>query len=316
MFSFRTVSAVSILGLLVTIAGCSGAAESNSGADTTGTVRAQDTVAAQNGGGRFGKGGPRHGGGDMLVGAALHEPSVNLTADQKATLEAALKADRPAKPDFDSAAAKTRTSALAAGIRSGNIDASLVTPPKPDFAAMQANKAKLLTTLHDTLNADQRQALVTAIKTREAEHKDGDHKGPGPGSEKGAKGDHGPRGEGGPMGGLLKDLNLTQAQKDQIKAKLEANRPAKPTDAEIAQFKAQHEAMKTQMDAKLQSFVGASFDANAFVAPPAGAKPPQMDKGGDHFAKELQAIVSVLDGTQREALAKKIEAGPPAHQAK
>lgn len=313
MFSFRTVSAVSILGLLVTIAGCSGAAESNSGADTTGTVRAQDSVAAQ-GGRRFGKGGPRHGGprggGDMLVGAALHEPSVNLTADQKTTLVAALKADRPAKPDFDSAAAKTRSTALAAGIRSGNIDASLVTPPKPDFAAMQANKVKLLTTLHDTLTADQRQALVTAIQTRAAEH-DGDRKGPG--GEKGAKG--GPRGEGGPMGGLLKDLNLTQAQKDQIKTKLEANRPAKPTDAQIAQRKAQHEAMKTQRDAKLQSFVGASFDANAFVAPPAGAKPPQMGERGDHFAKELQAIVSVLDGTQREALAKKIEAGPPARPA-
>ena len=118
-------------------------------------------------------------------------------------------------------------------------------------------------------------------------------------------------------GGLLKDLNLTQAQKDQIKAKLEADRPAKPTDAEIAQWKANHEAMRTQMTARLQTFVGTSFDANAFVAPPAGGTPAEMGpgKGGDHFAKELQAIVSVLDATQREALAKKLEAGPPAHQA-
>ena len=105
MFSFRTVSAVSILGLLVTIAGCSGAAESNSGADTTGTVKGQDTVAAKDGGAAYqgrGRGGPRHGGpggGDMLVMTALHDSTVNLTADQKATLETALEADRPAPPD-------------------------------------------------------------------------------------------------------------------------------------------------------------------------------------------------------------------------
>jgi len=63
------------------------------------------------------------------------------------------------------------------------------------------------------------------------------------------------------------------------------------------------------MDAKLQSFKGDSFDANAFVTPPAGM--PKFD-GANRMAKDLQVVVSVLDPAQREKLAQKIELGPQA----
>ena len=70
--------------------------------------------------------------------------------------------------------------------------------------------------------------------------------------------------------------------------------------------------MKTAMDAKLQSFKSDSFDAKAFVAPPANA--PKIGGPADHMAKELSAVVSVLTPAQREKLAQKIEQGPPARQ--
>lgn len=314
MFSFRTVSAVSILGLLVTLAGCSGAAESGSGSDTTGTARSE--VAAQRD--ERGPRGPHRGGpgGGGLLVAALHEPSLNLTAEQTSTIKGALDASRPQPPQgggFD----KAKVAPLAAGIRAGKVDASMF-PAKPDFAAHQAAEAKALTTLHDTLSADQRQALVAAVKSRAGEHgPKGDHGGPkgdGPKGDHKGKGPHGPH-AGGPGGGpmmhgMLADLNLTDAQKEQLRAKREADRPAPPTDEQKAQWKAQHEAMKGQMDAKLQTFASGSSDANAFVAKPEGVGPKAG--GEDRMVKEMNDVLSVLDANQREALARKIEAGPPA----
>lgn len=313
MFSFRTVSAASILGLLVTLAGCSGAAESGTGSDTTGTARSEVAAQRDDRGPRGPHRGP--GGGGLLV-AALHEPTLNLTAEQTSTIKGALDASRPQPPQgagFD----RSKVAPLAAGIRAGKVDASMF-PSKPDFAAHQAAEAKALTTLHDTLSAEQRQALVAAVKGRAGEHgPKGDGPKDGPRGDHKGKGPHGPHAGGpggGPMHGMLADLNLTDAQKEQLKAKHEADRPAPPTDEQKAQWKAQHEAMKGQMDAKLQTFAAGSFDANAFVAKPEGAGPKAG--GEDRMVKEMNDVLSVLDASQREALARKIEAGPPARPAK
>ena len=107
------------------------------------------------------------------------------------------------------------------------------------------------------------------------------------------------------MGHLTEGLDLTQAQTDQIKAKLEADRPARPSEADFT-------AMKAAMDAKLQSFKADDFDAKAFVSPPANA--PKLGAASDHMAKQLNAVVSVLTAEQREKLAQKIEQGPPARR--
>ena len=240
----------------------------------------------------------------MLV-AALREP-LNLSAEQKSTIEGALAANAPkAPPAFD----KTRVATLAAGIRAGKVDATMTMRSGADseMAAHQAASAKALATLHATLTPDQRRALVDAIAKRAAEHGPKDGMAGGPPHDRAG----GPP-PGGPMGGLLEGLDLTQAQRDAIRTKLDAQRPA-PTDREA--MKAQHEAFRTAMQAKLQTFASDSFDAAAFVAPPPGALKGGPGEHADRMAAELAIITSVLEPAQREKLATKIEQGPPARPA-
>ena len=314
MISFRALTTASLLGLLVTLAGCSAESGTASGADTT--ARSKDTASAVTTGEQVNRG-PQHGPGRgglemMLVGTALHDRTVNLSAEQKATIEAAIAANKPAAaPAFD----KTRVSALAAGIRSGKIDAAAVSAPQGPSAEMraahQAGAAKVLATLHSTLTPEQRTALVAAVtKHGEGHGPKGDRtKGEGPKGERSMHGGH--AGPMGPMGGMLEGLDLTQAQQDSIKTKLEAQRPAAPSEADRAAMKSQHEAMRTAMQTKLQTFATDSFDATAFVTPPAGA-PAMKGPGAERFATDLQIITSVLEPAQREKLAARIEAGPPA----
>ncbi|MDB4942163.1 MAG: hypothetical protein JWP97_1697 [Labilithrix sp.] len=307
MISIRSLSTVSLLGLLVTLAGCSGEAASGTGADTTETVRAKETVADSTSAdpARAQHRGHHPGGPDFLLVAALHEPTLNLTDAQKTTIQGALDASKPAAPPaFD----RSKVSALAAGIRAGKVEATSIAAPAPsDQAARQAASAKALTTLHDTLTADQRKALVAAVSRHGDERKEhGPEEGRGPKGE--GAGRPGPGGELGPMGHMLEGLDLTQAQKDTIKAKLDASRPAAPSEADRAAMQQQHEAMRAQMQTKLATFAGDTFDANAFVQPPPGANLGPAH--ADHFATELSIITSVLEPAQREKLAQKIEAGP------
>ncbi|MEO8797095.1 MAG: Spy/CpxP family protein refolding chaperone, partial [Polyangiaceae bacterium] len=100
------------------------------------------------------------------------------------------------------------------------------------------------------------------------------------------------------------DLNLTQAQKDAIKTKMEAD---KPSDADREAMKAKRETMHKERTAKLETFASDTFDATAFVTRPAdAANGPKVDRR----AKKLAIITSVLDASQREKLAQKIEQGP------
>lgn len=269
-----------VFGLVVVLAGCSGAANAETNPATT---QQADTTQEQPKGHVAGR--PHHGGPDFLVFAALHE-NIGLSADQRAKVEALVTKDRPAAPP---APDKAKVAALASAIRAGSVDATAL-GPKPDDATMKAHQAAVaskLAALHDALTKDQRAALVTAVTSKKHEARPEQH---------------GPE-RGGPMGHMLEGLGLTQAQKDEIEAKLVADRPAPPTEAQRA-------AMKQEMDARLQSFVSDSFDATAFVAPPASA--PKL--GADHMAKALSAIVSVLDANQREQLAQRIEQGPPARR--
>lgn len=303
MKTFRTL--FPMLGVALTLAACSGESTGNAGAESASS--AQTKAVADDG--RPGAGRPHHGPGGpgMLLFAALHE-DIKLTPEQKAKLESLVASNRPEPPAVD----KTRTSQLASAVRSGKIDAATLQPPKEAMeSAHKEHAAKLatsLTTLHDTLSKEQRVALVDAVKAKAASH------GPWKGKE-GKEGrpphaeGHGP-GAMGPMAHLLGGLDLTDAQKEQIKTKLEANRPAPPSDADREAMKAKFESMKKDMEAKLESFKADAFDANAFVTPPAGLDKPQGH--ADRMATDLQIVVSVLDQAQREKLAAKIEQGPPA----
>jgi Spy/CpxP family protein refolding chaperone len=112
--------------------------------------------------------------------------------------------------------------------------------------------------------------------------------------------------------GLLQDLDLTDAQKEQIRTKLQANRPAPPSEADREAMKTKFEAMRAEHKARLESFTKDTFDANAFLAKPANAPEPGKGMKGmhEHMLNELAAITEVLTPAQREKLAAKIEKGP------
>lgn len=258
-----------------------------------------------------------------LLFAALHEP-INLTADQRAKIQAALDEVKPKGPP---PGMEAHRAAVAAAVRAGKIDVAALAPKPPTDAEReqrQAALAKALGTLHDTLTKEQRTALVDAVTKHHAPMGEPPHDGPpgdgpppgmGPMGGPGGPGGPGKGGMGmgmgkggmghGPMHGLLEGLDLTPEQKDAIHAKMEAKRPS---DADRKAMHEQHEAMKKDMDARLQAFVADTFDAKAFVSPPAGQKPPEMRHPMLEF---LEVVTSVLTPAQREKLAQKLEQGPP-----
>jgi len=181
----------------------------------------------------------------------------------------------------------------------------------------------MLASLHDTLTPAQRVALVDSIEKHAPKH----GRGPGAHARKRPTQDdraaRGPRPDGDrhlrPHGGpgpgpmfLLHGIDLTQEQKEALRAKLEAERPAKPSEAEREAMKTKFLAMRTEMKARLESFKGDAFDAKAFVTPPSGFDKPM----GPSPAKELATVVSILTPAQREALAARIEKGPMLHDAR
>jgi Spy/CpxP family protein refolding chaperone len=309
MISIRSLASVSLLGLLVALAGCSGEAGTATGSETAAQNSAPVAQTAQ---APRAMHGVRRGGQASLLVAALHAP-INLSAEQTATIKSALatlKPEHTTKPAFDS----SRKTALAASIRAGKVDMSAMPAPaakSADFTARMAARktamASALTTLHDTLTPDQRKALVDSMANKHASFKAAKV------NEEGAREGHGRSHDF--MGGMLRDLDLTQAQKDAIHAKLSANRPVFTAEQKAdmkAQWTAKRETFEQDRQAKLQSFVSDSFDANAFLAKPASVKTgAHMDRAAS-FSKNLDAIVSVLDPSQREKLAARIEAGPQA----
>lgn len=248
---------------------------------------------------------PREGmGPDHLLVVALHE--LDLTAAQRTTVQAALDKlapqDRPAPP-----------AVLLDGIRAGKIDEAAVTAKMKEMeAGMTAHHAAVadaLKTLHDTLTADQRRALVDNLEKRAEEHRK-DHGGPegrpnGPPDGE-MRGKHGAPGM-----FLLKDLDLSDAQRTQIEAALSAQQTDHPAPPDAEAMKKHMEEMHTQIRARLEAFAGATFDATAFAAPPAPpAGAPNPKAHHERMLKDLAVVVPLLTPAQRTTLADKIEKGP------
>jgi hypothetical protein len=230
-----------------------------------------------------------HPGPDFLIVAALHEP-IGLTADQEKTLQGLLPTAPPGPRPFD----KARAAALAAGIRAGKVDVTAEALPPSDFAVREASLANALNTLHATLSATQRRALVDAVEQRAAEHAT---------SGRGGPKDHaGPRG---PLEHLLEGLDVTAAQEQEIEAKLAAAHADRPSEEAL---RVEHDAARASMRAKLETFAGDNFDGAAFVTPSGAMRPG----GHDRFLTYIAIVTSVLDASQREKLAARIEAGPRA----
>jgi Spy/CpxP family protein refolding chaperone len=313
MMSFRRLgflTAIPLVGALLGVTGCGGDTASGKATDPTEeaaqgitqdkTVAAADTRADRPDGPRgHGPGGPEH-----LLMAALHE--LDLTAAQKTTIQAAMdKLTPPARGErgLRDGAAFT---ALSAGVRAGKIDTQAVFAgvgaPDRGFAARGPEIATALDTLHATLTKEQRRALVDGMAKRMAEH------GP-PDLERGHDRDHDHGGpEGGPLGHLLSALSLTAAQQASIDSALAAQRPA-AVDHDA--MKKQFEARGALMRARMESFAADTFDARAFVAPPADAPQGAMMHPLARMVNELAVVVPLLEPAQRETLAAMLEKGPP-----
>lgn len=317
MISFRSMT-FPLFALVAALAGCTAETGSSTGAASADDVRASaeaaqvdDAVGSEGHVDRARFQHVRPGGPDFLVQAALRAP-IQLTPEQKATIEGLAKVDAPRAHAFDPA----RRAKLAAAIRSNSVEALEV--PAFDASGREARlaaSAKALATLHDTLTPEQRVALVDGIAKHAAEHAP---RREGLEAERGDRGERGPRAggakalrhpggfDGGPMH-LLAGLDLTQAQKDAIKTKLEAERPAKPSEEQREAMKAKFASMRAEMQAKLESFKGNDFDATAFVTPPADLARPDT---AARRPNQLAIVTSVLTPAQREALATRLEQGP------
>jgi hypothetical protein len=243
------------------------------------------------------RGHPGHGmrGPESLLVTALRE--LELSDAQSAVIEDALDAlPRPERGERPDAAAMK---ALADGVRAGSVDVEAVLADAGDPMATQRNAlAAALTTLHEALTPAQRRELVdTVIAEMDAHTPPAEMRGPPPGKR--AKG-----GRGGEMKGPFGDLDLSDAQRAALDAALEADKP-EPED-----MKEHFESMKDRMQEKLETFAASSFDASAFVAPPADAPTPRAHI--ERFARAMAAVAPLLDADQREELADRLEQGPPA----
>jgi Spy/CpxP family protein refolding chaperone len=213
----------------------------------------------------------------------------DLSADQRAKVmaiaddyKAATAAKRQAFGELGELFAKS----LDAGkLDDAAIDAKLVELDTLD-ASDKAALATALNAMHGVLTGPQRSTLVDSI----AQHKGG-------GDWKEHKHDHGGgfgfgKGFGGPMRHMLKDLDLTDAQKDAFHAKMEAQpKPAWDHGAMVAKMTMIGDAFRTE------TFDAKQLDLSSF-GPPSG-----MHARMKTFA---QAAIDILDPSQRAQLAQKI----------
>ncbi len=267
--------------------------------------------------GHFRKG--PHGGPAFLLHAALKE--LELRPDQKKTVEA-LAADLKSAHPFDSPAHKDFQKALAAGVRAGKLEPSILAP---HYAAIEKSATETsqkvheaLNELHRTLDAEQRKALVAALEAR-LEHGPKRFGPPDPGDAPlgaacagdpdeqcahgdGPKGKRGFRGPGGPGFGLLKDLDLSETQREKLRAARAQGEPERGAMKQEMQKKGEH------MKQLLTAFATDSFDAKALMGSADVAR--HARQGAEARVKHLETLLGVLEPSQRDKLATRVEAGP------
>lgn len=220
-----------------------------------------------------------------LVLEALEVP--DLTDAQRESIEAALESIKPPERT-------ERASALAAAIRAGSVDKAKLAPSAGEERRMMAEMhdrfTEALATLHRTLRADQRAAVVARVRSQLERV---------PGSPPPPPSDAEGRGPG-PLGFLLHGIEVDDEQRQRIEraitdASLED--PPRPSPRVFA-------AQRAHMTALLDAFAADGFDPESALPPP-GEAPPRPP-----VLEALEVVVPLLDDAQRAALADKIERGP------
>lgn len=221
---------------------------------------------------------------------------LNLTDDQKATLdklEDALYSDPATTPWVASKAFQTD---LVAGIRAAKLDNTKL---QLDYAAIdkavaaaQGREAEALNGLHAALDATQRQALVDQVRTRRAarEARERPLVGPDGGVVDPAKRR---------LDRLTAEFTLDDTQKKAVAALL-----ARDSTMTTPAIQARRAAYQKRVDAMLGEFTTDSFDAKK-VDLTTGAKTPH--DSAEHTAAFIAGLLGILHPDQREKLAMRTE---------
>jgi hypothetical protein len=244
----------------------------------------------------------------MLTQTALAE--LDLTSEQQSALEGALDTLGPTEEGME--AHRELQAAVAAGLRAGALDDELIAEKlaavKERIADANERTVAALDLLHDTLSAEERGNLVAIVRERgeamrerfekkaEDGDEDGDHHHKG---HKAHKGGH----EGKGMW-FTRGLDLTDEQKTALRAKLDEAGVEKPSREAMGERFA---AMREKMSALLDAFAADDFEAASFRDT---ITFDAMEKGFDHHLTMMKALAGILDETQRNELADRIERGP------
>lgn len=221
---------------------------------------------------------------------------LNLSDEQKATLdklEDALNPDPAATPW---AASKAFQADLVTGIRAAKLDSAKL---QADYAAIdkavaaaQGREAEALNGLYAALDATQRQALVDQVKARRAAREARERPLMGP--------------DGGVVNPIKRRLDrltmeftLDDTQKKAVGALL-----ARDSTLTTASIQARRAAYQKRVDAVLGEFTKDSFDAKK-VNLSTGAKTPH--EPAEHTAAFTASLLGILHPDQREKLAMRTE---------
>jgi Spy/CpxP family protein refolding chaperone len=233
---------------------------------------------------------PHRGPGAMLVHTALEE--LDLTDEQRGRLDSLFRRAEPS--EAERAERTSKALALAEAVRAGSLDvAAFEKGGRPDRRAAFAAD---LDELHDLLSAEQRRELVAALEDR-APHRGG------------SEGDGRP-GPGGPVGFLLRGIELSESQQRSIENALtEAGfGPRAGKTGKDGKRHPDHAEMKAKMEAVMDAFLKEDFDAAAVLP-----EPPRGEVSPRDWIEGLAIALPFLTAQQREELAARIERGPVAH---
>lgn len=258
----------------------------------------------------------------MLLGAALNE--LELRADQKSTIEGLL-ADL--KQDKAGSTHRDLDRALASEVRSGKLDdaafASQLASIEKEATERATKTHTALNSLHETLDTEQRSALVAALKQKVEAGPRAERRGtsePGVrakrGGHSGMRGDrramHGaangmhdglPNMHGGfarGVGGIERQLDLSAEQRDQLRAA--RDKAPKPD------FEKSMGEMKNKVGAMLDAFAKDDFDAATVMGSQdvAGRAKQATQMRVEH----VRSVLAVLTPEQRVKYAELLEAEP------
>lgn len=235
-----------------------------------------------------------------FVGEALAE--VPLRAEQRTQIEK-LAADAETRHEAGHQARVALSNAIAAQVEAGTIDKSAL-QPQIDAMVAEWQKNQPLDTaafqqLHDLLDASQRQAFVDAFRANmKAKHEahEGDH--------------HAHHGPGAKLEEWSTTLNLTDAQKDQIKAAMAQEFMAKNMTGGTAfgdkmkEFKAEHEKRQALLD----QFKNDDFKVDALMPGNGPDAKEHVTEMANHMIRFAQAAVPILTVEQRKTAADTLRA--------